>query len=242
MTTPTISTDMLDAVPGDASMDMWGMLWSADPMVKLVVLVLIFCSVWSWAIILFKYQTVKALNKSSDKFEDKFWSGESLEKLYDRLHKKPDNPMASVFCVGMKEWRRGHKSREGRATPHANFMQRIERVMSVSIGREMGRAERYMTFLATVGSVAPFLGLFGTVWGIMEAFSAIGGSGDTNIAVIAPGMAAALSTTALGLMAAIPAVVAFNKFTNDLTRYGDRLEAFSAEFSSILARYLEEVQ
>jgi len=133
MTTPAITTDMLDTVASGGSMDMWGMLWGADPMVKLVVLVLIFCSIWSWAIILFKYQTVKGLNRASDKFEDKFWSGESLEKLYDRLHKKPDTPMASVFCIGMKEWRRGHKARSGKTTPHANFMQRIDRVMSVSI-------------------------------------------------------------------------------------------------------------
>jgi biopolymer transport protein TolQ len=164
-----------------------------------------------------------------------------LEKLYDRVHKKPADPMTSVFSVGMREWRRGSIKR-GQGSPHAGLMQRIERVMAVAISREMGRAERYMNFLATVGSVAPFLGLFGTVWGIMNSFTAIAMSNNTNITVVAPGIAEALSTTALGLIAAIPAVVAFNKFNNELVRYGDRLEGFGAEFSSILARHLEDTE
>lgn len=220
-------------------MSMWGMFWNADMVSKIVLIILLFCSIWIWAIIFDKYTSIKALNRRSNKFEDSFWSGESLEKLYERVHKKPADPMTSIFVIGMREWRRGNLKRGG-AAPHAGLMHRIDRVMAVAISREMTRAERYMNFLATVGAVAPFLGLFGTVWGIMDSFTAIATSNNTNITVVAPGIAAALSTTALGLIAAIPAVVAFNKFNNDLSRYGDRLEGFSTEFSSILARHLEE--
>ncbi len=225
-----------------ASMSFWDMFLTSDFLIKGVILILALCSVWGWAVIFGKYISIKNLNRRSSKFEDAFWSGESLDKLYDRLQSKQFDPMTVVFCVGMKEWRRGHKHRAGEGTtPHVGLLQRVDRVMSVAIGREMSRAERYMTFLASVGSVAPFLGLFGTVWGIMNAFASIAGSGNTNIAVVAPGIAEALSTTALGLIAAIPAVVAYNKFSTDLARYGARLEAFAAEFSSILARYLEEI-
>ncbi len=218
-----------------------GMFLHSDFLVKLVIIILVFCSVWGWAIIFNKYASFKFLNRRSSKFEDAFWSGESLDKLYERVHKKPGNPMATVFCVGMKEWRRGHKRREnGHSEPHAGLMQRVDRVMAVAIGRELNRSERYMPFLASVGSVSPYLGLFGTVWGIMHSFTAIATSANTNITVIAPGIAEALFTTALGLIAAIPAVVAYNKFSTDLARYGDRLEGFATEFSSILARYMEE--
>ena len=225
-----------------AGFSLWDMFFTSDLLIKGVILILLFSSIWGLAVIIGKYMAIKRLNRRSNKFEDAFWSGESLDKLYDRLQSKQHDPMTILFCVGMKEWRRGHKRRSGdNVTPHAGLLQRVDRVMAVAISREMARAERYMTFLASVGSVAPFLGLFGTVWGIMNAFSAIAGSGNTNLAVVAPGIAEALSTTALGLIAAIPAVVAYNKFATDLSRYGARLEAFAAEFSSILARYLEEI-
>lgn len=238
MTDPTL-TDITTAVVQNYSF--WDMFMSSDLMVKGVTIILLFCSVWGWAIIFGKYVAIKKLNHRSNKFEDSFWSGESLEKLYERVQSRAHDPMTIIFTVGMKEWRRGHRQASGRVSPHAGLLQRIDRVMSVGIAREMSRTERYMTFLASVGSVSPFLGLFGTVWGIMNAFAAIAGSGNTNLAVVAPGIAEALSTTALGLIAAIPAVVAYNKFSTDLARYGDRLDAFATEFNSILARYLEEM-
>ncbi len=239
--TDTVSETTLKASEAAYDLSVTGMFWHSDFLVKIVIMILLFCSVWGWAIIFNKYATIKLLNRRSSKFEDAFWSGESLDKLYERVHKKPGDPMAAVFSVGMKEWRRGHRRGDNGATePHAGLMQRVDRVMAVSIGREMNRTERYMIFLASVGSVSPYLGLFGTVWGIMNSFTAIATAANTNITVIAPGIAEALFTTALGLIAAIPAVVAYNKFSTDLARYSDRLEAFAAEFSSILARYMEE--
>jgi biopolymer transport protein TolQ len=242
----TVTDTMLAKVQGGAAvassgqgLDMWSLVWSGDLVVKSVVLLLLAASLWSLAVIAQKYSLIRLLNSRSNKFEDAFWSGESLEKLYERVQNNLNDPMSAVFAVGMKEWRRGQKKRQPGA-PHAGMMQRIERVMAVAIGREMGRIERYMTFLASAASVGPLLGLFGTVWGVIEAFTAIGMAGNTSIGAIAPGMASALTTTALGMIVAIPASVAYNKFTNDINRYGDRLEAFAAEFSSILARYLDE--
>ena len=149
--------------------------------------------------------------------------------------------MSAIFAAGMREWR--HASDRGltaSGTMRASLQQRVERVMSLSINREMGEIEKYMTFLASVGSTAPCIGLFGTVWGIMDSFTSIANTNNTSLAVVAPGIAEALFATALGLLAAIPAAVAYNKFATDIGRYGDRLEAFSVEFAAILSRHLEE--
>lgn len=227
---------------------MWDIFIHADFISQVDLTILFICSVWVWAIIFDKFITVKRLNSYSSVFEENFWSGESLEKLFDRVKQRPADPMTSVFVSGMKEWRRtsgrqpSSRNTGGGISPHAGLIQRIERVMTVCISREMARAERYMTVLATIASVSPFLGLFGTVWGVMESFSALAGTSSNSVAAVAPGIAAALSTTALGLIAAIPAVVGYNKFNNDLSRYGDRLESFATEFSSILARHLEEAE
>ncbi|MCE9507561.1 MAG: MotA/TolQ/ExbB proton channel family protein, partial [Alphaproteobacteria bacterium] len=151
------------------------------------------------------------------------------------------DPMARIFCSGMNEWKLTAEAGGGfDGNLRASLQQRIDRAMATSINREVNMLERYMTFLGTVGSTAPFIGLFGTVWGIMNSFAAIAGAQNTSLAVVAPGIAEALFATALGLVAAIPAVVAYNKFSTDLGRYGDRLEAFSAEFSSILSRHFEQ--
>lgn len=218
---------------------MLGLFLQADWVVKLVMLMLLAASVWCWAIIIEKLMRIRKLNAQADAFEDAFWAGGSLDALYERIGPQPDDPMAATFAAGMREWRHAADRGIGGAMK-ASLQQRVERVMSVTIGREMSRAERYMTFLASVGSVAPFIGLFGTVWGIINSFTAIANTNNTSLAVVAPGIAEALFATAIGLVAAIPAVVAYNKFTTDLSRYADRLDAFAGEFVSILSRYLEE--
>jgi biopolymer transport protein TolQ len=170
-----------------------------------------------------------------------FWSGGSLEELFDRIGNRPPDPMSSIFVSAMREWRRSAaKGLLGSESLRESLQERIERVMGITLGREMDQLERYMTFLASVGSAAPFVGLFGTVWGIMNSFAAIAGSKNTSLAVVAPGIAEALFATALGLVAAIPAVLAYNKLNSDISRYGNRLDAFSGEFGAILSRQLEE--
>jgi biopolymer transport protein TolQ len=177
----------------------------------------------------------------ADKFEEGFWSGGSLEELFDRIGHKPADPMTAVFAAAMREWRRTiNRGVTEVQKIRTSLQQRIERVMGVTIQREMEGLERFMGFLATVGSAATFIGLFGTVWGIMNSFQAIAGSQNTSLAVVAPGIAEALFATAIGLIAAIPAMVAYNKFSADLNRFGARLDNFAIEFGSILSRQLED--
>jgi biopolymer transport protein TolQ len=222
-------------------LSVWSLFLNADLIVKLVILLLVLASVWSWAIIFEKFIRLRRLHRQADEFEDQFWSGGSLEDLYDRVGAQPLDPMAAMFSAAMREWRRSvSKGLAVAGQMRAGLQSRIERVMGVTLDREMGRLERYLTFLASVGSTAPFIGLFGTVWGIMHSFSAIALSKNTSLAVVAPGIAEALFATALGLVAAIPAVIAYNKISSDLTRYASRLEAFSNEFGAILSRQLEE--
>jgi biopolymer transport protein TolQ len=222
-------------------LSVWSLFIQADLIVKTIMLILVAASVWSWAIIFDKWMTFKSLDIKANKFENSFWSGEALEKLYKRIQAKATDPMARTFCAGMNEWKltvEGNAALDGDL--QAGLQQRIDRAMATSINREVNMLERYMTFLGTVGSTAPFIGLFGTVWGIMNSFSAIAGAQNTSLAVVAPGIAEALFATALGLVAAIPAVVAYNKFSTDLSRYADRLDAFSSEFGAILGRHLEQ--
>ena len=219
----------------------WGLFLQADWVVKAVMVLLLFASVWTWAIIIDKIWRLRRLETRAVRFEDAFWSGGSLDDLYERVGQRPSDPMTAVFSSAMREWRRSAaKGLVQQAAARAGLQARIDRVMQVTLGREMDRLERYMIFLASVGSTAPFIGLFGTVWGIMNSFQAIAMTKQTNLAVVAPGIAEALFATALGLVAAIPAVVAYNKISNDLGRYGGRLEAFAVEFSAILSRQLEE--
>jgi biopolymer transport protein TolQ len=223
-------------------MSIWGLFLQADFVVKAVILVLLFSSIWCWAIIFEKMRSFKRLNAKATKFDTAFWSGEALERLYERIQKKPAEPMARTFCAGMQEWKLSADGGNHEGDLNASLHQRIDRAMATTINREIAKLERYMTFLATVGSTAPFVGLFGTVWGIMNSFAAIAGSQNTSLAVVAPGIAEALFATALGLVAAIPAVVAYNKFSTDLQRYADRLDAFSSEFSAILGRHFEQTR
>jgi biopolymer transport protein TolQ len=222
-------------------LSVYGLFVQADWIVKAVMIMLLLASIWSWAIIIHKLIRLRALRAQAKQFEDAFWSGGSLEELFDRISNRPTDPMASIFVAAMREWRRS--AARGLLSNEAlreSLRDRIERVMNIALGREVDQLERYMTFLASVGSAAPFVGLFGTVWGIMNSFAAIAGSKNTSLAVVAPGIAEALFATALGLVAAIPAVLAFNKLNNDITRYGNRLEAFAGEFGAILSRQLEE--
>lgn len=221
-------------------MSMWGLFLQADVVVKAVMMVLIFASVWSWAIILSKRSTLKKLNRKANIFEDSFWSGEPLDKIYQRVKNSKQDPLLSTFAAGMEEWQAGVAGGvPSKESMQASLRQRVERAMTVTIGREMNALERGMTFLASIGSTAPFIGLFGTVWGIMNSFSSIAATNNTSLAVVAPGISEALFATALGLVAAIPASISFNVFSTALNRYSDRLDAFTDEFSAILSRHLD---
>jgi biopolymer transport protein TolQ len=227
------------AIPHDLSI--LGLFMQADIIVKVVMLILLCASFWSWAVIFDKLMRLRRLRREAQNFEESFWSGGSLDDLYDRVGNRPVDPMSAIFAAAMREWRRSAaKGLVNSATLRTSLQDRIERVMSVTLGREMERLERFMAYLATVGSTAPFVGLFGTVWGIMNSFQSIAAAKNTSLAVVAPGIAEALFATALGLVAAIPAVVAYNKLSTDFGRYAGRLEAFSSEFSAILSRQLDE--
>lgn len=226
------------SVSGDLSI--MGLFMQADMIVKSVMLMLLIASVWSWTVIFSKRSTIKKLNRKAAIFEESFWSGESLDKIYQRVKSSKHDPILNTFAAGMEEWQAGIASGlPSKESLQASLKQRIERAMSVTINREMSILERGMTFLATTGSTAPFIGLLGTVWGIMNSFTAIAATQNTSLAVVAPGIAEALFATALGLVAAIPATVAFNVFSTELDRYAGRLEAFSDEFLAILSRHLD---
>jgi biopolymer transport protein TolQ len=202
-------------------------------------LALLLASVWVWAIVFEKITSLRRVNRLADGFEDRFWSGGSLEDLYDQEGARPAHPIAAVFGAAMGEWRRSARV-AGADMTRGSVGDRIDRAMNVTIGREMERLERWMVFLASIGSIAPFVGLFGTVWGIMHSFSAIAAMHNTNLSVVAPGIAEALFATAIGLVAAIPAVLAYNQLSTSIGRFAARLEGFGAEFSSILSRQSEE--
>ena len=226
------------AAPG-TNLSLLGMFLHAGFVVQVVIVLLLAASIWVWAIIIEKSLSIRRVNREANAFEDKFWSGRSLDELYDQEGAEPGHPMAAVFGAAMGEWRRSSRI-AGADVVRSSVAERIDRAMGVTTMREMERLERYMVFLASIGAVAPFVGLFGTVWGIMHSFSAIAAMHNTNLAVVAPGIAEALFATAIGLVAAIPAVLAYNKLSTDLARLAARLEAFGAEFSAILSRQAEE--
>ena len=234
---PTVNAVTLAPPGGDLSI--LGLFLQADIVVKVVMLALLMASVWVWAIVFEKVTTLRRVEKAADGFEERFWSGGSLDELYDEEGVKPAHPMASVFGAAMTEWRRSLRV-AGADLSRAGARDRVDRAMNVTIQREMERMEKWMIFLASVGSTAPFIGLFGTVWGIMHSFSAIAAMHNTNLAVVAPGIAEALFATAIGLVAAIPAVLAYNKISTDLGRFASRLEGFATEFGAILSRQSEE--
>jgi len=228
-------------VPPGQELSVINLFLQADTIVKIVMILLLLASFWTWAIIFDKALRLRRLRNQAKQFEEAFWSGGSLEVLFDRLEAKVLDPMSALFVAAMREWRRS--AAKGLVqTEHMrmSLQERIERVMDITLGREMDHLERHMIFLASVGSAAPFVGLFGTVWGIMNSFASIAASKNTTLAVVAPGIAEALFATALGLVAAIPAVLAYNKLSGDIGRFGNRLEAFAGEFGAILSRQLEE--
>jgi biopolymer transport protein TolQ len=242
-TAPLEAGALPGSVPGlpGQELSVINLFLQADTIVKIVMILLLLASFWTWAIIFDKALRLRRLRNQAKQFEEAFWSGGSLEVLFDRLESKVLDPMSALFVAAMREWRRS--AAKGLVqTEHMrmSLQERIERVMDITLGREMDHLERHMIFLASVGSAAPFVGLFGTVWGIMNSFASIAASKNTTLAVVAPGIAEALFATALGLVAAIPAVLAYNKLSGDIGRFGNRLEAFAGEFGAILSRQLEE--
>jgi len=202
-----------------------------------VMLGLLAASVWVWAIVIDKFMLFSRTRKSMDRFEQAFWSGQSLEELYRSLSSRPNTSMAALFVAAMREWKR---SFESPTRSFAGLQMRIEKVMDVTIAREIDRLERRLLVLATVGSAGPFVGLFGTVWGIMTSFQAIATSQNTSLTVVAPGIAQALFATAVGLMAAIPATIFYNKFSSEVNKQAHRMEGFADEFAAILSRQIDE--
>ena len=208
----------------------------ATPTVQLVMLSLVIASVWSWAIVVAKVLRYRRAQAEAAQFEAAFWSGQPLDELHEKLGDNPRSALERIFAAGMTEWRKSHGA-AGRLIPGAQA--RIGRVMNVAIGREAESLEARLGVLASVGSVSPFIGLFGTVWGIKHSFEAIAIEQNTNLAVVAPGIAEALLATAMGLLAAIPAVIFYNKLSSDAERLTGRMDAFSEEFSAILDRQMQ---
>lgn len=222
---------------GDLSV--WALFMHASLVVKIVMLGLLICSVMVWAIILDKFVTLRRINREATGFEDRFWSGGSLDDLYESDGAKPTNPMSAVFGAAMGEWRRSARI-PGVDLVRGGVKERVDRAIGITITREMDRLRRWVIFLATVAPVAPFVGLFGTVWGIMHSFSSIAAEHNTNLSVVAPGISEALFATAIGLLTAIPAYVAYNVISNSMDLFQDRLEGFGTEFGAILSRQSEE--
>ncbi len=205
--------------------------------VKIVMIILIVASIWAWSIVIAKLRQYKAARAQADIFSQMFWSGQPLEEIYEGVGASPDGDMERIFVAGMKEWRKSH-FQDGQVMSGANA--RIERAMNVSINSSRDLWESGLMVLATVGSTAPFIGLFGTVWGIKNSFQDIATAQSTNLAVVAPGIAEALVATALGLVAAIPAVIFYNKLTSDAERLAIDHEAFADEFSLLLSRQIDQ--
>lgn len=225
----------LAAPSGELSI--WALFWQAGWVVKLVMIGLLAASVWTWAIIVDKVISYGRMRMALNRFEQVFWSGQSLEELYRTLSERKTTGMGAIFVAAMREWKKSFE--KGAKSPLA-LQVRIDKAMDLALTREMERLEGKLGFLATIGSAAPFIGLFGTVVGIMTSFQAIAGSKSTNLAVVAPGIAEALLATAIGLLAAIPAVIAYNKLSSDAAKLGSRMEGFSDEFSAILSRQIDE--
>jgi biopolymer transport protein TolQ len=224
---------------GDESVGfgLWSLVTQADPVVKAVLALLVLASIWSWTVIFDKGFRLARLRRKTRAFERAFWSGAALDDLYRRLGREVDHPMAMLFAAAMEEWRDSPKPPGGSGA--RALLERIGKVMSLTLERELDVLERHLSSLATIGSTAPFVGLFGTVWGIMNSFQSIALTKNTTLAVVAPGIAEALLATALGLIAAIPAVVAYNKLSGDIERYASRVTSFADEFTVVLSRELE---
>ena len=219
-------TSQAVGLASNTDFSLWSLFIRADFIVKSVILMLIGCSIYSWAIIIEKFRLFKKINSESEEFEEKFWKSKSAETFYNNLPVNLENPMAILFKDSMQTLLK--------AKNKSNLSEKMSGILEANIEKQMVRLEKGFTFLATVGSTAPFIGLFGTVWGIMNSFQSIAISRNTSLAIVAPGIAEALFATALGLLAAIPAVVAYNKYNNDSKKYLQKLENFSKRFLSII--------
>jgi biopolymer transport protein TolQ len=219
-------TSQAVGLASNTDFSLWSLFLRADFVVKSVILMLIACSIYSWAIIIEKFRLFKKINSESDEFEKSFWKSKSAETFYNNLPEDLENPMALLFKDSMQTLLK--------AKNKSNLNERMASMLEVNIEKQLVTLEKGFTFLATVGSTAPFIGLFGTVWGIMNSFQSIAISRNTSLAIVAPGIAEALFATALGLLAAIPAVVAYNKYNNDSKKYSQKLENFSKRFLSII--------
>ena len=224
------------ALAQEIDFSMWGLFGRATFTVKLVMLLLIAASIWAWAIFIDKMVAYRRARREAATFDAAFWSGEPLDELFEKIGPDPDGRAARIFAAGMLEWQRSHRE-DGRLIPGAQ--PRIDRSMDVAIQKEAEGLQRGLTVLATVGSTAPFVGLFGTVWGIMHAFVEIAQQQNTSLVVVAPGIAEALLATGLGLLAAIPAVIFYNKLSADSDRIVGGYESFADEFATILSRQLD---
>lgn len=235
MNAASVAQSLPSIVSSDLSL--WTLFWHASWLVKLVMVGLLASSVWLWAIVIDKTVLYARTRRAMDHFEAAFWSGQSLEELYRTLSSKPNHSMGALFVAAMREWKR---SFEGAPRSFAGLQMRIDKVMQVTIAREIERLEKRLLVLATIGSAGPFIGLFGTVVGIMTSFQSIAASKNTSLAVVAPGIAEALMATAIGLIAAIPATIFYNKFASEVNKQAQRLEGFADEFSAILSRQIDE--
>ena len=230
------NTDIATHAP---DFSMFGLFMQADIVVKSVIIILIIASIYSWNVIISKILRMRQLKKLEKEFEEIFWSGNSFEDLYETLNFNKTDPKSKIFCAAILEWKKS-KSQFDQTQDLNSLKDRMQRSMTVIFNKESETVEKNLTFLATAGSTAPFIGLFGTVWGIMNSFKSIAIAQNTNLAVVAPGIAEALFATALGLLAAIPAVVAYNKISNDIGKYFMSLETFMDEFTTIFFRQLEK--
>lgn len=230
-----MDTVTLAATP-EIDFSLLALFFRATFIVKIVMVMLIVASFWSWAIIIQKFISYRRIKQASASFDRAFWSGEPLDELFEKMGPEPEGPSEKIFAAGMLEWRRSHRNDGGLI---AGAQARIDRSMDVSIAKQAEGLNSGLSFLATVGSTGPFVGLFGTVWGIKHAFEQIAISQNTNLAVVAPGIAEALLATGLGLLAAIPAVIFYNKLSSDSDRIVGGYEAFADEFSTILSRQLD---
>jgi biopolymer transport protein TolQ len=237
---PPVNADVVANGPAVGGMSVGSLFMRADPLVKAVMIVLLIASLLSWMIIFNKWLAMARLKGRAAKFEKAFWSGQSLDDLFAKFGANNDHPFTAVFVAALREWRRAFDNGAPRESQLAGIKDRVAKAMSVTISREVDVIESSLGFLASVASTAPFVGLFGTVWGIMNSFSAIAARHDTTLAVVAPGIAEALFATAMGLLAAIPAAFFYNSFVSEIGRYTNRLDTFADELSGILSRQLDE--
>ena len=240
---PDITVSGVSKVAPHAASDssIFSLFWNASPIIKFVMIGLIVASVWSWAVIISKHFRLKKLNSDADMFEDNFWSGVPLESLYKEIKDSAFDPISNVFCAAMVEWQRFVSKKQNTNENSAKSLEmRVDRAMQIAIRKEVDELERHMGFLSSLGTNGVIIGIFGTVLGIMGGFKVIAVQQNSSIATVAPIIAEALFTTALGLVAAIPAAIGYNKLMSDTNRYISRLETFADEFSSIISRQFDE--